>query len=312
MNKRTQQHVKRDKTVILTIEEYLDLLTGKTKVLACYNNIKAELQIIEENHQIQMADLTGITETKTDYAAVLEECFLKVNGPLVGYLQSIPDMENLKKFNYTGSQFSKLPEISKMSASNKLYEFVTDPIKTILIDKWELTDEDMPNLLSAKTNYSNSMSKPSLAIAERSVATKNIYESNQKINKILLPEFQNYMLMFRFTQPEFYATFENAMKITDPAYRKRKTTDKSTSVKGKTISLESGHPMKDVKVYDEANPENFTLSDANGNFTLIFKAAGTYTIVAEYPGYYSDEDTIDVELDFEYIMDDFELEIKGS
>ena len=310
MNKRVRQHQKRTSRVILELDQRGLLWSMKSKMVICVNKIRADQIFIDYNHQIQLADLSGITASKNLIASNLEVSAMKVDGPLMAYLRSESKFEDLEKVRYTLSQFRMLPELDKYNVSNLIYNKVTPALETILISDWELADTDMPELLANKTNFHLALPKYTGARSERSVATKNILETDNHICKELLPELKDYMLMFRYTQTEFFDVIESAMKIDDPAYRKRKSVDKSTTIKGKVIDTESGLPLSNVKVYDEANPSKFTLTDANGNFTLTLTLAGTYTIIASLDGYFSDEETMDVELNFEYIVDDFELEKK--
>ena len=91
------------------------MFAGYGELVTAHQKLKSGLLLIDQNRQVQEADITGLTKNKTELRANLIRKILQFSAALMAYATSVKNLKLKTKAKYTASDL-------KTSADPILYD----------------------------------------------------------------------------------------------------------------------------------------------------------------------------------------------
>jgi hypothetical protein len=266
---------------LLGLALFLPMWSVKPAIVTAKTFIENAIQRLRLYRLIQEKDNKGLTVIKKKVQLNLITAVLKLIDGLIAYATSIGDQALLDSINYTKSDLTRARDNILVDISRLIYT-TAEPLAHEL-DDFEVAEADIAAVDNLITQYEIAIPAKRITVAQQKVATQNIGKEVKAIDLYFQKTFDNLMIQFRTSQPDFYAAYKNARIIINTGKRTKVAkapANKKTIYAGTIINAVTGLPESGVTVtLVETGQTMVTGSD--GKFSFILKTAGAYSLKAE-------------------------------
>lgn len=217
MNRKQINKFRMYEAVNAVFDTHPDLVAQLDDLDLAQKKLKAAQQEIGLNRQVQEADNSGLTKSKTGLRIELENGILQLSSGLRVYATLVKNEVLKTKANYSVSDL-------KLSADPILYDIgillmgLADPIRKEMA-KYFIGDAEFAELSKLLADFKSAMPQRRVATSVSKVSTGNISAMFEAQDKLLKDEIDVLMILFRTKQPDFYKAYRNARSIIDYSAR---------------------------------------------------------------------------------------------
>jgi hypothetical protein len=281
----------------LVLEAYISIWTGNLKITAAKTWLESAITRIRLYTMIQKANHKGLTSAKKQYAGELVSGILKVIDGLVPYATDTHNADLLGVVSIPKSTLTKAKDDELVDYANLIYG-QAEP-RTHELEGFSVTEADILNIKTKKDIYKIAIPAKRVSDVDRSLATDNLELEFRNTGKYLRDTFDNLMLQYRTSQPNFYSGYKKAREIINVGTRKSTSTLKpgETSIILQVLHFETLTPVVGaIIVCAELDEDHRQLvTDENGIATYKLSSAGAYSFTIEKDGFNTQiTDTINI------------------
>lgn len=271
----------------LIIQAYIAIWSGNAKITAAKTWLESAITRIRLHSMVQKADHKGLTSAKKQYAGELVIAILKVIDGLVPYATHTHNADLLSVVRIPKSVLDKAKDNDLVDYANLIYD-KAEPLTHELAD-FNVTEADILNVKTKTGIYTIAIPAKRVSDVDRSLATDNLKFEFANTSKYLRETFDNLMLQYRTSNPDFYSGYLKAREIINVGTRKASTTVKPgvTSITLQALHFETLEPVSLATITcAELDEEHRTLqTDENGFATFIIASPGAYNFTVECHGF---------------------------
>lgn len=220
MNKLQQANLKSAKLRLTFFNENTVIYAQSPLLKMVVETITDLVTEVDAQALIQINNLKGMTEGKTQLREVLVKEMRQMAGPLAGYF-SVLNMPTQEK-----QALKAMANLSNRTETEvyQLAEVVYNLGKGVSADlaKVNLSGEQLDQLKAHAETYETLISERQLGEAERTTATARIDEALKQIMFKFSHQVDQLMKAFSATAPELYAAYEKIRQVDSPGRRHRK------------------------------------------------------------------------------------------
>jgi hypothetical protein len=259
---------------------------------------------IRDIRQIQERDTTGKALDKAEIQDDLIDAMLKVINAVVAHAIITEDKDLEKSVNYTLADLMNSRDNILADRARLIYS-IAWPLKANLT-RFKVLEADITRVDTLNKQFLESISSPRESKVISKTATSDLKAKFKEVDDLLHNKMDKIVLIFRPDHPGFVQQYFNSRIIIDLGHRKSGT--KYAVFNGKAVHFETLLPLAGVTVRDLETGQS-AITDAQGNYSLSYGKAGTYTFRAEMDGFHiATKDPIAIQLGNSLRLDDFELE----
>jgi hypothetical protein len=281
----------------LILEANIAIWTGNARVTAAKTWLENAITRIRLHSMIQKADHKGLTSAKKQHSGELISAMLKVIDGLVPYATDTNNADLLSVVRIPKSVLNKAKDNDLVDYANLIYQ-KAEPLAHEL-EGFNVTEADIQNVKTKKDIYTIAIPAKRVSDVDKALATDNLKLEFSNTGKYLRETFDNLMLQYRTSHPDFYSGYKKAREIIDVGTSKKTSTQKPgvTSITLQALHFETLAPLIGVKfICAELDAEHREMiTDENGNAAYILEFPGAYNFTAEKDGFNSQAiDTINI------------------
>jgi hypothetical protein len=288
----------------LALAIYAPLWSAKPAIVAAKAFVENSIKRIRLYRLVQERNHKGLTTAKTQVQSGLVNAVLKLIDGLVSYASSVNDQDLLQSINYTKSDLTHERDNNLVDMARVVYT-AAEP-RAHELSEFEVTEADITAVDDLIGQYEIAMPAKRVSVNEQKVATKNIEQEFKSIDLYFRNTFDNLMLQFRTSQPDFYKGYLNARIIINLGTRSKVA---KPAVTGKTIfdgvilNFGTGLPEAGVKVTLIESLQS-VVTGADGKYSFTLDKGGPCTLTAEKAGFTTwNEDTTLIETGQHYTLE---------
>lgn len=281
----------------LILEAYISIWSANTRIVAAKSWIENAIIRIRLHSMVQKADHKGLTAAKGQSAADLISAILKVIDGLVPYAADTGNADLLGVVRIPKSTLEKAKDDELVDYANLIYG-KANPLSHELLG-FNLSEADIQNVKTKKDIYSIAIPAKRVSDVDRSLATDNLKLEFSNTSKYLRETFDNLMLQYRTSHPDFYSGYLKAREIINVGTSKTNAATKPgvTSITLQVVHFETLDPVVSASVIcAELDEEHrLVITDEKGFAPFSLDFAGAYNFTVEKTGFTTQvTDTINV------------------
>ncbi len=195
----------------LILTNHSDLFAQLGDLVLAHQRLQEGLDLIDQNRQVQEADTSGLTKSKTEKRNELIRRISQFSAALMAHATSTKMVELKTKATYTVSDL-------KTSPDPVLYDIgillLTLAIKyKAELAKYFVGDAEFTGLENMLADFKLAIPQRRVATSISKVSTGNIGETFNEIDKLLKDEIDILIAPFQFIHADFYKEYKSARKI---------------------------------------------------------------------------------------------------
>ncbi len=220
MNKRQINKTRMYFATDLVLDNHLELISPFPELTEAQQRLKSMLSSVTDYRQIQEANNSGLTVSKSILREVLTKLIQQFLSALLAYGTSVKDNELIKKANYTNSGLLRVADPILFDIGSLMLT-LADPLRNEL-SRFFLTETEFNALKDLLSRFRNSIPQRRVATGTSKVSTGNISDTFDAIDILLKEEIDNLMKPFQFSQGNFYNEYKSARLIVDTRGNQKK------------------------------------------------------------------------------------------
>jgi len=198
-------------SVDLVLKNHSELFAQLADLVFAHQRLQDGLALLGRNRQVQEADNSGLTETKTDFKTNLINRIGFLSAALMSHANSVNDKDLKAKANYSKSDLTQSPD-PVLYDIGILMVNLASPILGEL-SKYFVSEEKIAELNALLSDFNLAIPQKRAANSVTKVSTGNIGDVIVSISKLLKGEIDVLMRLFEESQPDFYKAYKNARVI---------------------------------------------------------------------------------------------------
>ena len=203
--------------VNLVLDTHPDEVGTEGDLFNAHQSLKAGQATINRNRQVQEADSSGLTKTKSDLRNELIRLILLFAAGLKAHATSTKNSELKTKANYKAYELQKSAD-SVLADIGRLLNEMALPLRSELA-KYAISAADLEQMTRLLDEFRLAIPKRRVAINISKVSTENIDGVFKAQDKLLKEQVDSLMEPFQFSQPDFFNAYKNARSVVDYAGR---------------------------------------------------------------------------------------------
>jgi len=214
----------------LVLMNHSELFAQLGDLVLAHQRLKDGLDVIDQNRQVQEADTSGLTKSKTAKRDALVRRISQFSAALGAHATSTKMVELKTKATYTASELKTSPDPVLYDIGVLLLRLAND--YRAELTKYFVGDAEFADLENMLADFKLAIPQRRVATSISKVSTGNIGETFNEIDRLLKEEIDVLMAPFQFIHADFYKEFKNARKIVNYSGRGGGSTEpaeKSTS-----------------------------------------------------------------------------------
>lgn len=284
--------------VIRIVDKYNAVWSPNVPFSTSYALFKTKVTGLETQRNLQMAETVGSAKDKAVKRQTLITKAYFITARMQSYAATISNVELAGNVNVPKSEFEKQRDTDLVGLCNNMLARANANAAALV--PYGVTAALLTDLQAAITAYSNVISTPRAAIVGVKFATEALKTLFDEASAILTTRMDKDMVLYEFSNVEFYTNYFDARKIINTSTSKRAVSgvitegDTDIPVVGVSISILSA-PGSASRVDGglKSKPVKKKTS-AKGGFYQTNLAPGTYTVKLEKLGFVSKTVTINV------------------
>ena len=197
----------------LVLDNHLTFIASLPELQATHQLLKNKLVLIEQYRQVQEVDSKGLTINKTKLRIELTQLIMQFSGVLKAYATIQKDDVLITKANYSLSKLQKSSDPILYDIGLLLFSLAT-PLKTEL-ERFFLSQTEFDAMESLLNSFKTAIPGKRIATGTSKVSTAHIQETFKAIDKLLKEEMDIFMILFQFSEIDFYNEYKSARIIID-------------------------------------------------------------------------------------------------
>jgi hypothetical protein len=210
----------------LVLDKYASLYSEHAELIDACLKLKAGINLIEEQQQVQVVDNTGLTQTKVVLRVELTGIILKFSNGLKALATLQKDADLLKKSTFKLSDLNKLADPVLYDVGFLLFYLASSFREQLL--HFFITDDDFTLMEAKLLSLKAAIPQKRLATTVSKVSTKKLNEVFQTNDHLLKEVIDIFVAPFQYAYPDFYNEYKNARMIV--GYTGRGKTKKEETV----------------------------------------------------------------------------------
>lgn len=216
---------------------------------------------------------TGVTLDKKSARLDLETRLLNIANAIEAYAVTISDNTLRRNVHLVASDMNRFTDRGIIGEATRIATLATENMAHL--GPFHVTAPDVEQLLESAATYSTWLGKPRATIDDKKDATQQL-DALVRIARQVLDVMDAQMVLFRESSPDFYAQYQSAREITNPATRHR-------AISFRVVDNEK-RPVADVKIVVPAlRIEKCT--GPSGTCFVQHAPGGNYEVRASKNGY---------------------------
>jgi hypothetical protein len=205
-------------TVAAYMNKNLTIWTGNKAVTDTVAGLNAALGKAGDKAQQQEAPIVGEEEKKVLVRHDYEDEIMRIAGQLCSLADKIGDTNLGAQTELTLAQLDKL-SVDILEATGKRISGLATANLAALVD-YNITQADITALDGLTDQFHGVKTAPRKAIVTRAGQTKTLPPAVKSVTSLLRNHLDKQILMFKKSNPEFYAGYASARVIMDRGSRK--------------------------------------------------------------------------------------------
>ena len=205
-------------TVAAYMNKNQTIWTGNKAVTDTMTALNTALGTVGTKAQQQETPIVGEEEQKVLIRHDYEDEIMRIAGQLCSLASKNNDMNLAAQTELTLPQLDKLSVDVLEATGNRISGLATTNL-TGLAD-YGITQTDVTGLDAMTTQFHGAKTAPRKAIATRAGQTKTLTPAVKTVTSLLRNRLDKEMLLFKKSNPEFYAGYASARVILDRGARK--------------------------------------------------------------------------------------------
>lgn len=205
-------------TVAAYMNKNLTIWTGNKAVTDTVAGLNAALGKVGDKAQQQESPIVGEEEKKVLVRHDYEDEIMRIAGQLCSLADKNGDTNLGAQTELTLAQLDKL-SVDILEATGKRISGLVTANLAALVD-YNITQADITALDGLTDQFHGVKTAPRKAIATRAGQTKTLPPAVKSVTSLLRNHLDKQMLMFKKSNPEFYAGYASARVIMDRGSRK--------------------------------------------------------------------------------------------
>jgi hypothetical protein len=217
MNKKQLNKFRMYEAVNLVLDTHSSQVGTEGDLFNAHQSLKAGQATINRNRQVQEADSSGLTKTKSDLRSELIRLILLFAAGLKAHATSTKNSELKTKANYKAYELQKTAD-SVLADIGRLLNEMALPLRSDLA-KYAIGEAEFQQVEQLLAEFRLAIPKRRVAINISKVSTGNIDGVFKAQDKLLKEQVDALMEPFQFSQPDFFNAYRNARSVVDYAGR---------------------------------------------------------------------------------------------
>lgn len=213
MNKTQINKLRMFESVNLVLTNQSELFAQLDDLVNVHERLMDGIQQIGQYRQVQEANNSGLTETKTDLRTNLIAKEMQLSAALKSFANIKGDKELKTKASYNKSKLVQVSD-SVLYDIGILLVNLASPLQTEL-SKYFVTPEKLADLNTLLADFHAAIPQRRVASSVSKVSTSKISELFDTLSKTLKEEIDTLMLLFEESESDFYNAYKNARNIVD-------------------------------------------------------------------------------------------------
>lgn len=267
-----------------TCEKFQPVWISNNAFKTTFNLFTSKITLIEQNRDIQITNITGITSDKASKRIAMSDKALFIANRLESFARVSANSELLANIHYTASDMQKARDTDIVGICDLILAKATEN-KASLAD-YDVTDAMITDLQTSITTYTSVVTKPQTTKAQLKNATQNIAKYMKEADELLNTRLDLDIEVFKNSKTDFYSQYKTARIII--------STGKQTTALTVLINDKNGNPIPNASIVISNIPANKSKDIINeiskktgvkGTCRIINLAEGNYTATITKIGY---------------------------
>ncbi|OFX60327.1 MAG: hypothetical protein A2046_02690 [Bacteroidetes bacterium GWA2_30_7] len=259
-----------------TCDKFQTVWNSNNAFKATYNLLKSRIRLVEQNRDIQITNITGVTSEKAIKRVAMTDKALFIANRLESYARVSANTELLANIHFTASDMDKARDTNIVG----ICDLILSKANTYAT---ELANYDVPattitDLQTAITTYTSVVTKPQTSKAILKNATQNIAQYIKEIDELLATRLDLDIEVFKTTNPDFYSQYKTARIII--------STGGQTTALSVLINDKNGNPIPKVSALITNIPKNPNNKEVINEISKKTGTKGTFRVVNLVEGNY--------------------------
>ena len=172
---------------------------------------------IDETRQQIGEELSGQTDQKEAAREKLTDKTMSLSSVLAAMAERTTTEVLLAKVDFSKSDFERLRENEQVSKANEIALLTEENLEALASSG--ITDADITELKELSTNFEQYLPLKRVSVSERKAANSLIKVEFRAANRLLKKRIDRMLVRYETTNPDFYASYQNARLIVDYGIR---------------------------------------------------------------------------------------------
>ena len=200
-----------------TVSAYMNknqsIWTGNKAIAATVAELDAGLGLTAQKAGIQETPVTGAADLMVQVRHEYEDEFLLIAGQISALATKNNDPNLAAQVELTLPQLDKIADDDLEALGQRISGLATANLAALA--DYNITQADVKNLDALTSQFHGQKTAPRTAVAGRAAQTKTLPPAVKTITSLLRNRLDKQMLIFKKSNPEFYAGYVSARVIMD-------------------------------------------------------------------------------------------------
>ena len=190
---------------------------GLPAFVSGFNDFKTSIGKIETILKAQERGILGVAKDKDAIQDSMIDLSLRVAGAVFAYASDTSNLTLKGKVNYSRSELKRVRD----SISGQRCQVIADEANTVIgvLATYGIVPADITLLRAKIIDFTNALSAPRTAIAERKGATDELTKQVRKTDVLLKEKLDKLIEKFKVSSVDFYKLYFDARRIVDIGVR---------------------------------------------------------------------------------------------
>ena len=268
-----------------TCEKFQSVWTANSAFKSTYDLFTSKITLIEQNRNIQITNITGITSDKAIKRAAMADKALYIANRIESFARVSENTELIANIHYTASDMHQARDTDIVGICELILSKANSNLDNLA--GYDVTQEMLNDLEKAITAYTSVVTKPQTTKAILKNATQNIARYINEADKLLTTRLDLDIEVFKNTKSDFYSQYKTARIIINTGRQTTSLIVTVVDVNGIPVPKASAIITKDIsssKSKDIIN-EISKKTGVKGVFHIINLAEDNYKVTVNKIGY---------------------------
>ena len=220
MVKRFENKLTMLKAVQNLLKQNRSLWESSTVMVTAVNKLEASINEIESIRLITDTDLTGITSDKLAQQEALIAQIYEFSSTLYAMASATENKILQGKVDFSESELQNARGGDLVSTCNSIAALIRENLTALV--PYSLTEPDVVELEALIGSYSENLPTHRVSVSERKAANDRLKMAFTKVDTFVNDQLDRLMVRYKRTNPDLYASYNNARRIVNYGIRHEK------------------------------------------------------------------------------------------